>query len=168
MKFCWTALRRYSHFGSFTLTDVVGGGLLVPLKIVARLFARAVGFDHLFANTDFANHGDEVFLMFKSDIPYDTMYTEGDRAVGAAMIRMWTSFAKHSDPTPEDNSWTPVEGGDDSKHLDISAEGPELKSDSAEYRRRGRFWDKVYEEHPPLLQYKQSPTFKDTRMFRRV
>merc|ERR1711884_398387 len=30
---------------------------------------------HPFANTDFANHGDEVFLMFKSDIPYDTMYT---------------------------------------------------------------------------------------------
>ena len=90
MKFSWTALCRYSHFGSFTLTDVVGGGLLVPLKIVARLFARAIGLDHLFANTDYANHGDEVFLMFKSDIPYDTMYTEGDREVGAAMIRMWT------------------------------------------------------------------------------
>ena len=95
VEFCWTTLFRYCHFGSFTLTDVVGGGLLVPLKIAARLFCRAVGLDHLFANTEFANHGDEVFLMFKSDIPYDTVYTEGDRAVSAAMIKMWTREFKH-------------------------------------------------------------------------
>ena len=85
-----TCLFRYRHFGSFTLTDVVGGGLLVPLKIAARLLARPLGLDHLLANTEFANHGDEVFLMFKSDIPYDTVYTEGDRAVSKAMIKMWT------------------------------------------------------------------------------
>ena len=84
------------------------------------------------------------------------------------MLTCSTSFAKHGDPTPEDHSWMPVESGGDSKHLDISAEGLELRSDSAEYKRRGRFWEKVYEEHPPLLQYKQSPTFQDTRMFRRV
>ena len=84
------------------------------------------------------------------------------------LIISWNSFAQHGNPTPEDNAWAPVEGGNDSKHFDISADGPELKSDSAEYQRRGRFWDKVFEEHPPLLHYRQSPTFKNTRMHRRV
>ena len=90
-----TTLRRYHHFGSFTLTDVVGGGLLVPLKIAARLICRAVGLEHLLPVNKLANHGDEVFLMFKSDIPYDTVYTEGDRAVSAAMIDMWTRELNH-------------------------------------------------------------------------
>ena len=84
------------------------------------------------------------------------------------MLILSTSFAKHGDPTPEDKNWAVVGGGSDSKHLEISADGPELKSDSEEYQRRGRFWDKVFEEHPPLLHYRQSPTFKNTRMHRRV
>ena len=74
---------------------MVGGGLLVPLKIAARLICRAVGLEHLLPINKLANHGDEVFLMFKSDIPYDTVYTEGDRAVSAAMIKMWTREFKH-------------------------------------------------------------------------
>ena len=160
---------RYGHAASFTLTDVVGGGLLVPLKITAKLFGRALGID-VFPNTRFANHGDEVFLMWTSAIPYDTVYTEGDRTVSAAMIGMWTAFAKHGDPTPEGldapgDDWAPVEGGKDSKHLEITGDGLKLKSDSLEYRRRGRFWDKVFEEHPPLLQYRQSPSFQNPLMY---
>ena len=66
------------------------------------------------------------------------------------------------------NKWVPVKGGKDSKHLEITANGPTLKSDSDWYKKRGEFWDKVHEEFPPTLRYKKSPTFKDTKMYKKL
>ena len=81
--------------------------------------------------------------------------------MSSTLVQMWTNFARHGDPTPvgEDipgDKWIPVKGGKESKHLEISADGPELKSDSAEYIKRGEFWERVYEEHPPHIHYRKS------------
>ena len=66
-------------------------------------------------------------------IPFDTVYTDEDKKVSAARVRMWTDFAKHGDPTPQGEKWLPVKRGKDSPHLEITADGPTLKIDSAEY-----------------------------------
>ena len=55
--------------------------------------------------------------------------------------------------------------GKDSKHLEITADGPTLKTDSAEYKKRADFWERVYKDHPPLLHWKESPTFKNTKLY---
>ena len=167
---------RYHHVGSVTFTDFMKATLgtkqlvTMVIKAVARIIGRFFGMD-FFSNSEWVCHADELFVMWKASIiPFDTVYTEKDKRVSAAMIQMWTNFAKHGDPTPQDeitpgDKWIPVTGGQESKHLDISADGPELKSDSVQYIKRGEFWERVYEEHPPLIHYKKSPTFKNTKLY---
>ena len=165
---------RYHHVGSLTITDFFSlASLLGPVKLFLRILGRYVGLD-LFANTEWANHGDEIFVMWKAaSFPIETAYTDDDKKVGADMIEMWTNFAAHGDPTPPNmaapgDKWIPVKDGKDSKHLEITADGPTLKSDSDWYKKRGDFFDKVFKEHPPTFQYKKSPTFKDTKMYKKL
>ena len=94
-------------------------------------------------------------------------FTDEDKKVSAAMVRMWTDFAKHGDPTPQGDKWLPVKPGEDPKHLEITAHGPTLKTDSAEYKKRADFWERVYRDHPPLLHWKKSPTFKNTKLYKK-
>ena len=158
---------RYHHIGSFTITDVFSPPtILGPVKFVLRIIGRYLGLD-LFSNTEWANHGDELFVMWNNGFPIETAYTDDDKKVGADMIEMWTNFAAHGDPTPSPLTleWIPVQDGKDSKHLEITADGPALKSDSNWYKKRREFWDEVHKEHPPTLQYKKLPTFKDTKMY---
>ena len=131
----------------------------------SRIIGRYVGLD-LFANTEWSNHGDEIFVMWKAgSFPLETAYTDADKKVGADMVEMWTKFAANGNPG---DGWIPVKGGKDSKHLEITADGPTLKSDSDWYKKRGDFWDRVYKEHPPTMRYKKSPTFKDTKMYKNL
>jgi len=168
---------RYNHVGSFTLYDLLGGGISLIPKMIARMFGRYVGLD-LFANKEWVCHGDELFLMFKpSVIPFDTVYTEGDKKVSAAIIGMWANFAKYGDPTPKikdppGDRWLPilpnVQHQANSKHLEITADGPTLKTDSEEYKKRADFWERVYQDHPPLMHFKESPTFKNTKLYKKI
>lgn len=167
---------RYHYAGSFTMKNFLwplDEGLGTVAKFVVRNLGRYVGLD-LFANEEWACHLDELFLMFKSSfIPFDTVYTDRDKKVSALMLQMWTNFARHGDPTPKGNNspgdrWLPVGPDKHPKHLEISDETPTLKTDSAEYKRRIDFWERVYQEHPPLLHFKKSPTFKNTKMYKTV
>ena len=91
---------RYHHVGSFTITDFFNlATILGPVKLVLRMLGRYVGLD-LFANTEFCNHGDELFVMWTAaSFPIETAYTDEDKKVGADMVEMWTNFAAHGDPT---------------------------------------------------------------------
>jgi carboxylesterase type B len=65
---------------------------------------RFFGLDSWFSSNTAANHGDELYLMFSvNDLPYDTVYTDGDRAVSKNLLLLWTNFAKYGDPTPPDS-----------------------------------------------------------------
>ena len=88
---------RYHHVGSSTITDFFDASWLGPVKLILRLLGRYAGLD-LFANSEWCNHGDELFVMWK---PYgmETAYTDADKKVGADMVEMWTNFAAHGDPT---------------------------------------------------------------------
>merc|ERR1719288_206387 len=168
---------RYNHVGSFTLNDLLGGGISLIPKLIARMFGRYIGLD-LFANKEWVCHGDELFLMFKpSFIPFTTVYTEGDKKVSAAIIGMWANFAKYSDPTPKmkdppGDRWLPILPNTQlqasSKHLEITADGPTLKTDSEEYKKRADFWERVYQDHPPLMHFNESPTFKNTKLYKKI
>ena len=47
-------------------------------------------------------HADELFLMFKmAALPINGVHTDDDRRTSEHLIRLWTNFAKHHDPTPE-------------------------------------------------------------------
>ena len=169
---------RYNHAGSVTFTQLMEGALGTKQLLVAlgkgliRTVGRLFGVD-FFSNSEWVCHADELFVMWKASIlPFDTVYTEEDKRVSESMIRMWTNFARHGDPTPQGENfpgdkWIPVSGGKESKHLDINADGPDLKSDSAEYIKRGEFWERVYKEHPPHIHYRKSPTFKNTKLYNR-
>ena len=170
---------RYHHVGSVTFTDFLRATLgtkdlvITAVKLLARTIGHFFGLD-LFSNSEWVCHADELFIMWKPyRIPFDTVYTEDDKRVSAAIIQMWTNFAKHGDPTPQSevspgDLWIPIKDGKGSKHLEITADGPRLKSDSVQYKKRGKFWERVYEEHPPLIHYKKSPTFKNTKLYRKM
>ena len=124
---------RYHHVGSFTMNDFLGWWMSSIAKLVIRYMGRSIGLD-LFSNKEWSCHADELFLMWKASlIPFDTVYTDEDKKVSAARVRMWTDFAKHGDPTPQGEKWLPVKRGKDSPHMEITADGPTLKIDSAEY-----------------------------------
>ena len=104
----------------------------------------------MFTNEEWVNHMDECFLMWKPHyLPFATVWTEDDRKVSAAIVQMWTDFATYGDPTPDKSlapgdRWLPVKGGENSQHLEITADGPTLKFDSEEYKERVFFWDGVF------------------------
>ena len=88
---------RYHHVGSSTITDFFDASWLGPVKLVLRILGRYAGLD-LFANGEWCNHGDELFVMWKP-MGMETAYTDADKKVGADMVEMWTNFAAHGDPT---------------------------------------------------------------------
>ena len=167
---------RYKHIGSVTFTSFMKATLsmkqlvITAVKGLTRLIGRLIGLD-FFSNSEWVCHADELFVMWKAHrIPFDTVYTEEDKRVSDAMIQMWTNFARHGDPTPRaevtpGDKWIPLKGGKESKHLDISADGPKVMSDSEQYIKRGTFWERVYEEHPPYIHFRKSPTFKNTKLY---
>ena len=112
---------------------------------------------------------DSCFLFHSTSLD-KAPFTDEDKKVSADMVRMWTDFAKQGDPTPRgDPKWLPIKlPGKDSKHLEITADGPTLKTDSAEYRKRADFWERVWVDHPQTLHWKKSPTFKNTKMYRKM
>ena len=69
---------------------------------------RYLGFD--FYNKEFGSgHCDEVFLMFKvHDFPWSTVYSDSDKKTGENLVKLWTNFAKHLNPTPNKSEFNGV------------------------------------------------------------
>ncbi len=149
----------------------------------------------LFGNTNYVNHGDELFLMFKPHMmPFESVFTDGDKAVSENLLAIWASFATDGDPnigkiifyesffprkiTPTPfhadakgrsniDRWVPI-SQNDPKHLEIATDGLKLKSDSEGYSNRMKFWEQVYKEFPPTVHYTKSKTFQNNKMYRKI
>uniref|UniRef100_A0A336L0F2 Carboxylic ester hydrolase n=1 Tax=Culicoides sonorensis TaxID=179676 RepID=A0A336L0F2_CULSO len=66
------------------------------------------------------------------------------------MVKMWTNFAKFSDPTPSDSwnmesKWNPIENEDNFSYFDISDELNQVNQ--MPHQDRVDFWDEVYHEY---------------------
>lgn len=103
-----------------------------------------------------AGHMDEVFYLFSSMLVPEAAEASKEFQVRRTMVRMWTNFAKCSNPTPpEDNrlkfSWKPVSPYDastgkpfDPEFLNIEAS---FGMDSIPERRGFEFWAKLHEKY---------------------
>nr|XP_029728675.1 acetylcholinesterase-like [Aedes albopictus] len=83
-----------------------------------------------------ASHGDELFYLFQSKFLQQLPESSDEYRVIRTMIRMWTNFAKYSDPTPDSHDpllpfkWTAVQNFDrnadqfdlDSLKIDVKCE----------------------------------------------
>ncbi|XP_068993946.1 juvenile hormone esterase-like [Neodiprion pinetum] len=94
-----------------------------------------------------ASHGDDVVYLFHQRLLFWRKPVAGsdDEYVINTMIRLWTNFAKHGNPTPKEDplTWKPV-----SLHefhfLNIS--GRDTKLQMNPYHERAQFWDKAYQK----------------------
>ncbi|XP_028171873.1 acetylcholinesterase-like [Ostrinia furnacalis] len=87
-----------------------------------------------------AAHSDELAYLF----PETTSSMEGtDGTVQDNILRLWTNFVKHLNPTPSDASprWDPLDSAEP-RVLDI---GAELTMQPFPYTRACRMWDDIYE-----------------------
>ena len=67
---------------------------------------RWLGLD-LFKDPKGVCHLDEVLLMFgQPKLPLATAFTEDDFKTRDNLVRLWTDFAKHKDPTPKATAGT--------------------------------------------------------------
>ncbi|XP_001655126.3 esterase B1 [Aedes aegypti] len=83
-----------------------------------------------------ACHGDDLFYLFQSKMLPKLSDSSDEYRVGRTMVRMWTNFAKYSDPTPDRDDqllpfkWTTVKNYDrhseqfdlDSLKIDVTCE----------------------------------------------
>ena len=48
------------------------------------------------------SHTDDLFIMFKAhSTPFETVFTEEDKATSKNVLTLWTDFAKTGNPTPD-------------------------------------------------------------------
>lgn len=60
----------------------------------------------LFPSRDGVCHADELFMMFKAHaLPVDLVRSVDDKRVSKSLVDMWTDFAIHHNPTPQDGAW---------------------------------------------------------------
>ncbi|XP_065091095.1 esterase E4-like [Ochlerotatus camptorhynchus] len=83
-----------------------------------------------------ASHGDDIFYLFRSKMLPQLAETSDECYIRKTMVRMWTNFAKYSDPTPDRDDqllpfkWTPVRHIErDSVNFDLDALNIELRSE---------------------------------------
>lgn len=119
------------------------------------------------------NHGDELGLMFHlAALPFDTVYTEGDKNTSLNLLTLWTQFAKNQDPTPDSlkgvPKWERVVPGMAPKHMDISSL-LRSETDSKKYQRRLAFWEKVSKLSPPDIHRRMElpETWKNPKVYKK-
>jgi len=147
----------YSHQGPLSLYDLLA---LPPWKNILKLASLALGFD-LFKSSDGVCHGDELFMMFKAGaLPTSTVKSKDDKRVSKNLINMWTDFATHHNPTPEDNSWSKFDPKNP-KYLEIGSKCNTMKYPE-NHKTRMEEWKEIWEKIPPTMSHKKSPTWKKT------
>lgn len=145
----------YNHQGPLSLYDLLA---LSPWKTIVKLTSQFFGFD-LFKSSAGVCHGDELFMMFKANaLPISTLRSDDDKRVSQNLINMWTDFATHHNPTPNENSWTRFDPKDP-KYLEIGSKCNTMKYPDS-HKKRMEEWGKIWEKIPPTMSYKASPTWK--------
>ncbi|XP_063632506.1 carboxylesterase 4A-like [Cydia splendana] len=88
-----------------------------------------------------ACHGDDVFYMFSSSYTKDAYESsETLKNYVANVTKLWTDFAKNSNPTPEDSIW-PIYTTENKEYLDIN-----VQSTAGNFSNKAsvEFWDGLY------------------------
>ncbi|XP_053686982.1 esterase B1-like [Sabethes cyaneus] len=174
------------------LIDLFTDKYLLAYRITADLWARyqtktkmygyRFSFDGLlnkgkavtsFTSMKGAGHIDEVYYLFSSPIlKTEVPKTNKAYAMRQKMVRMWTNFAKFSNPTPDDDGslpfrWLPVENvppdSDDCRQCILSI-GEEIKMMEMPERKRMDFWCELFRKHNGDVTKAKIPTAPEWRV----
>lgn len=104
-----------------------------------------------------ACHGDELFYLFKPDLPPELQWQSEEEKPGSPeeitskrLINLWANFAKFGNPNPQEKNelidveWEPV-GKDGLNYLNIDRE---LSLGVNPEAARMQFWDELHEDYP--------------------
>jgi len=113
-------------------------------------------------------HGDELTLIFRMEkFPLRQRWSEEDFNVSSKLLKMWTNFAKQSNPTPEEDAdlnfkWEPVLDGED-LYLDIGSGVPKMQLDEREAAFVAVWREEVVKKLGYGLKLPRSPTWTKTK-----
>jgi len=145
----------YNHQGPLSLYDILANP---PWKSAVKLTSLLLGLN-LFKSRSGVCHGDELFIMFKAGaLPFSCLRSEDDKRVCDNLIKLWTDFATHHNPTPGDNSWARFDP-QDPKYLEIGSKGNKMKYPAC-HKERMDEWKDICDKIPPTMSHKKSPTWK--------
>ncbi|XP_059046080.1 juvenile hormone esterase-like [Achroia grisella] len=98
-----------------------------------------------------SGHFTELGFIFQ--IKFDSKKCKGSRdsqITRSRMVKMWTNFAKHGNPTPDQDdpllqvTWDPVENKDQLHYINI---GTDITKGRNPFYERMSFWDKFYKDN---------------------
>ncbi|KAJ8984446.1 hypothetical protein NQ317_012510, partial [Molorchus minor] len=101
-------------------------------------------------------HAEDISYIFRSPV---ANVTEADEVVSSRMIRMWTNFVKHGNPTPKEDpllkNITWIATGSNSSALNYLNIGSELALLKNPFEESMTFYDEIYSEYgdPPYDTY---------------
>lgn len=100
-----------------------------------------------FKNESGANHADEILYLFRGNLwPFRVNYK--DQIMIDWMTKMWTNFAKYSNPTPDHQEDIPVKWLPSKKgQLNFLYIDEELKMGPIPNPKRYLFWKEIYEKY---------------------
>nr|ATJ44555.1 acetate esterase 11 [Helicoverpa assulta] len=97
-----------------------------------------------------AGHCAEIPFIFRLRLPDICKGSRDSMTARRRVVKMWTNFAKTSNPTPDESdgllkiTWDPVENQDKLNYLSI---GSELTKGRNPFEERMKFWDSLHQEH---------------------
>merc|ERR1711974_496637 len=118
-----------------------------------------------------STHFDEIFLLFKGhSIPFLQRHSNEDQLVSTLLLKWWTNFAKHGNPNgvSGDEGWTPLTSSPDSKYLEISSEGGQLKKFVQLFPDLRKFFEEIWAAVPPRMHLPRSRTWEDQSLYGEV
>ena len=118
-----------------------------------------------------STHFDEIFLLFKGhNIPFlqvqggkqtklhslfSQRHTDEDQKVSSLLLNWWTNFAKYLNPNgiseATESPWTPLTSRPDSKYMEISTEGGQLKQLATLFPEVRNFFEQLWDVVPPRM-----------------
>jgi len=160
----------YTHPGRLSLGDL----LSFPFwKLAVKFLAAKVNLDVFHNSLNCSTHFDEIFLLFKGNsIPFLQRHSDEDKIVSSLLLKWWTNFAKHGNPNgisgDDDDRWTPLTSSPDSKYLEISSEGGQLKKFATFFPELRNFFEEIWAAVPPRMHLPRSRTWKDPKLYGEV
>lgn len=146
----------YTHQGSFSLFDLMR---LPPWKVAVKVVSSYLGYDLVPSNSGVC-HADELFMLFEAKVlRTSTTVTEEDKDVSQRLLTMWTQFAKHHNPTPNEGTWTKL-NSKLPRFLDIGSNESIMKY-PGDYKERMQEWSDIWSKVPPLMSHRKSKTWND-------
>ena len=138
-------------------------------KLAVKYLAAKVNLDVFHNSLNCSTHFDEIFLLFKGhNIPFLQVeknhnrekfilnfqrHSTEDQVVSSLLLKWWTDFAKHGNPNgvSGDDGWTPLTSSPDSKYMEISAEGGQLKNFAQFFPQLRKFFEELWDAVPPRM-----------------